>query len=73
MPAEEPANIYALYEFKVRESNKTGRPNAKYIEQISEYLTRDKKIKLTALEITKYANDKKSWNKMIAEPKKFAR
>ena len=44
--AEEPANIYALYESRM---NKTGRPNAKYIEQISEG-TRDKKIRLTTLE-----------------------
>ena len=46
MPPEEPANIYALYQSKVRDCNKIGRPTTRYIEQISEYLTRDTKIKI---------------------------
>ncbi|CAF0803527.1 unnamed protein product [Brachionus calyciflorus] len=52
MPPEEPANIYALYQAKIRERNKIGRPSAQYIEQISKFLTNDNKVKLTPAEIT---------------------
>ncbi|CAF0980287.1 unnamed protein product [Brachionus calyciflorus] len=38
MPTDEPANIYVLYQSKVRERNKIGRPRAQYIEQISRFL-----------------------------------
>ena len=52
-----PANIYALYQSKVRERNKIGRPTAQYIEQIYRFLTNDNRVKLTPSEITKYAID----------------
>ena len=73
MPPEEPANIYALYQSKVRERNKIGRPTAQYIEQISRFLTNDNRFKLTPDEITKYALVKESWNSLITEPKKPGR
>ena len=73
MPSKEPANIYALYQSKVRERNKLGRPTAQYIEQISKFITNDSRIKLTPDEITKYARDKRSWSNLITEPKKPGR
>ena len=73
MPPDEPVNIYALYQSKVRDCNKIGRPSTKYIEQISEYLTKEKKIKLTISEITNFAKNKDSWKRMISEFKNLAR
>ncbi|CAF1058139.1 unnamed protein product [Brachionus calyciflorus] len=73
MPPEEPANIYALYQAKIHERNKIGRPSAQYIEQISKFFTNDNKVKLIPAEITKSAIDKESWNKLITEPKKPGR
>ncbi|CAF0742438.1 unnamed protein product [Brachionus calyciflorus] len=73
MPLEEPANIYALYQSKVRERNKIGRPSTRYIEKISKFFTNDSKMKLTPAETTKYVIDKESWIKLIAETKKLGR
>ncbi|CAF0889670.1 unnamed protein product [Brachionus calyciflorus] len=61
MPPKKPANIYVPYESKVHERNKTGRPTAKYIEQISRFLTNDNRVKLTPYEKTKHAFDKESF------------
>ncbi|CAF1104802.1 unnamed protein product [Brachionus calyciflorus] len=52
MPIEESANIYALYQSKVRERNKIVRPSVQYIEQISKFSTNDSRVKLTIAEIT---------------------
>ncbi|CAF0808119.1 unnamed protein product [Brachionus calyciflorus] len=70
MPPEEPANIYALYQSRVREKNKSGRPTAKYIEQISKFVTNYSRLKVTKADISKYSSDKRSWNSLITEPKK---
>ncbi|CAF0725250.1 unnamed protein product [Brachionus calyciflorus] len=66
MPPEEPANIYALYQSRVREKNK-------YIKQISKFITYDSRLKLTTAEISKYASDKRSWSSLITESKKPGR
>ena len=65
MPSDEPANIYALY----TSSHRSEVPSRGYLNQISAYLTSDKRTKLTAEEITKYALTKSSWYKSIAAPK----
>ncbi|CAF0757965.1 unnamed protein product [Brachionus calyciflorus] len=70
MPPDEPVNIYVLYQSKVRERNKIGRPTAQYIEQIPRFLTNDNRVKLTPSEITKYAIDKRSWSSLITELQK---
>ncbi|CAF0774491.1 unnamed protein product [Brachionus calyciflorus] len=72
MPPEELTNIYALYQSRVREKNKSGRPTAKYIEHISQFITSDCRLKLTA-EISKYTSDKRSWSSLITEAKKPVR
>ncbi|CAF1153244.1 unnamed protein product, partial [Brachionus calyciflorus] len=61
MLPEEPDFIYEVYQSKVRERNKIGRPTAQYIEQISTFLTKNNRVKLTPSKITKYAVDKGSW------------
>ncbi|CAF0719650.1 unnamed protein product [Brachionus calyciflorus] len=70
MPPEEPANIYALYQSKVRERNKMGRPTAQYIEQISRFLTNDNRVKLTTSEITNPADDDDEIGKVNRAKKK---
>ncbi|CAF1086448.1 unnamed protein product [Brachionus calyciflorus] len=68
MHLKEPANIYSLYQSKVRELNKIGIPSTQYIERITKFLTNDIKVKLTSVEISKYSIDKESWSKLITEP-----
>jgi hypothetical protein len=41
LPAEEPANLYILYEYKINTKPKLGRPRHTFLKQISNYLTRD--------------------------------
>ena len=67
---EEPANIYALYKSEVGQ-NPVGRPKETYLDQISRYVTADKRSKLTVDEIAKKARDKSEWYLIVA-PKKPA-
>ena len=71
MNKEEYANIYALYKSEVGQ-NSVGRPKETYLDQISRYVSGDKRIKLTADEITRKALDKEVWNHVVAL-KKHAR
>ena len=71
MDNEENTNIYALYTSDVG-TNKQGRPNKTYLYQISEYVSGEKRVKLTAETISKIAKDKTEWYHVVA-PKKPAR
>ena len=42
MPKDELANIYVIYQSKIRQSNRHGKPGPTYLEQISKYLTLEK-------------------------------
>ena len=50
-------NIYALYKSEVGQ-NPVGRPKETYLDQISKYVSADKRIKLTGDEIARKARDK---------------
>ena len=71
MNKEEYANIYALYKSEVGQ-NPIGRPKETYLDQISKYVSGDKRIKLTADEIARMATDKGKWRQIVV-PKKHAR
>ena len=71
MDKEEYTNIYALYKSEVGQ-NPVGRPKETYLDQISRYVSGDKRIKHTADEIARKASDKEEW-KQIVVPKKHAR
>ena len=71
MNKEEYANIYALYKSEVGQ-NPIGRPRETYLDQISKYVSGDKRIKLTADEIARMASDKGKWRQIVV-PKKHAR
>ena len=58
---DEPDNIYVLYKSEVSK-NRQGRQSATYIDQISNYVSSDKKTKMTIDEITEVALDKELWN-----------
>lgn len=73
MPSDEPVNIYSLYKSEVKTSNRKGRPRASYLDQISNHLSRDNKIKFDAREIKELAMDKNGWNDRVVAPKKPGR
>ena len=64
MNNNEPAHIFALYKSEVG-SNPPGRPPTIYLDQISNYITRNRtrkrKDNLTVNQIAEYAKDKESW------------
>ena len=62
IPKDEPANIYVIYQSKIRRSNRQGNPDLTYLDQISKYWSTDKKVRFLAEEITNYAKDKQLWN-----------
>jgi len=68
MPEDEPANIYALYESKVRNRNRIGRHPSSYHQQIARYINPDKMLKITVGEITNLAKAKDRWKKLLAVP-----
>src|SRR5271154_6806012 len=69
MPDNEPAHIYALYESDIK-TRRVGGPKTTYLRQISHHLCPDKKISLTAKEITVWANARTELNSNFAVPKK---
>ena len=71
MDKEEYTNIYALYKSEVGQ-NPVGRPKETYLDQISKYVSADKRIKLTGDEIARKARDKSEWYRVVA-PKQPAR
>ena len=73
MPKDEPANIYVIYQSKIRWSNCCGNPGLTYLDQISKYLSTDKTVRFLAEEIANYAKDKQLWNLSIAVHKLPAR
>ena len=70
MTEDEPARIYSLYQSNVRETNRQGRRPTSYLDQISNYILKDRKDKLSEAQITSYARDRESWRHIIAAPKK---
>ena len=62
MPKDEPANIYVIYQSKIRRSNRHGNPGLTYLAQISKYLSTDKTVRFSAEEIANYTKDKQLWN-----------
>ena len=62
IPKDEPANIYVIYQSKIRQSNSWENPGLTYLDQISKYLSTDKTVRFSAEEITNYAKDKHLWN-----------
>ena len=71
MDKEEPGNTYALYKSEVGQ-NPVGKPRETYLDQISRYVTADKRVKLSGEEIARKARDKSEWCHVVA-PKKPAR
>ena len=45
MPKDEPANIYVIYQSKIRQSNCHGNPGLTYLSKISKYLGTDKTVR----------------------------
>ena len=66
MPKNEPANIYVIYQNKIRQSNRCGNPGLTYFEQMSIYLSIDKTVRFLTEGITNYAKDKHLWKLSIA-------
>ena len=66
MTKDEVANIYVIYQSKIRQSNCHGNPGLTYLDQISKYLSTDKTVRFSAEEIANYAKDKQLWNLSIA-------
>ena len=73
MPKDEPANIYILYQSKIRQSNLHRNPGLTYFNQISKYLSTDKTVRFSDEEIANYDKDKQLWNLNIALHKLPAR
>ena len=69
MPKDEPANIYVIYQSKIRQSNCQGNSGFTYLDQISKYQSIDKTVRFSAEEIANYAKDKQLWNLSIAPQK----
>jgi hypothetical protein len=57
LQAEEPANLYMLFEYKINTKPKLGRPRHTFMKQISNYLTRDVGPSLRVEEIVRYAQE----------------
>ena len=73
MPKDELANIYVLYQSKIRWFYCRGNPDISNLDQISKYLSTDKTVRFLAEEIACYAMDKKLSNLSIAVHKLPAR
>ena len=75
MPKDEPANIYALYTSSnlATTTQRRGAPKRTYVDQISEYISLDRKIKFNADEIVRYATNKSDWVKIVAAPNQLDR
>lgn len=69
----DPAKVYALYTTQLAESDKRRRGTRSYLDQISAYLCSDRKMKFSAVKITEYAMDKKTWNNFVAAPRQCDR
>ena len=61
LPAEERANLYMLYEYKINTKPKLGRPRHTFLKQISNYLIRDVGPSLRVEEIVRNAKNKSDW------------
>ena len=66
MPKYEPANIYVLYQSKIKQSKRRRNPGLTYLDQISKYLSRGKTIRFSTEEMANYVKDKQLWNLSIA-------
>ena len=69
MPKDEPANIYVIYQSKMRQSNCHRNPGLTYLDQISKYLSTDRTVRFLAEKIANYAKDKQLWDPSIVEHK----
>ena len=67
MPKDELANIYVIYQSKIRRSNQCRNEGLTYLDQTSKYLSTDNTVRFFAAEeIANYAKDKQLWNLSIA-------
>ena len=48
VPKDEPANIYVIYQSKIRRSNCRGNLGLTYLDQISKYLNTDRTVRFSA-------------------------
>ena len=69
MPIDEPANIYALYSSRIA-NRRDAKTAHSYVDQIANHLCKDKQLKITADEITRYAQDRLQWSSFVAALKK---
>ena len=58
MAKDEPADMYVLYQSKIRRSNRRGNPGLTYLDQISKYLSTDRTVRFSAEETASHAKDK---------------
>ena len=69
MPKDEPANIYVIYQSKIRRSKCHENPGLTNLDQISKCMSTDKTVRFSAEEIANYAKDKQLWNLSITTHK----
>ena len=62
MPKDETANIYVIYQSKIRQSNHSENAGLAYLDQMSKYLSTDITVKFSSDEIDNCAKDNQLWN-----------
>ncbi len=72
LPAEKPANLYMLYEYKINTKPKLGWPRHTFLKQISNYLVWSA-FSPPVEEIFRYAKNKSDWKLLISAPNKPVR
>ena len=73
MPEDEPSKIYIMHQSKLNEIKPAGKPRTTQYDQIALYLSKDKMVKPTLDEMTKWAINRSDWKLLVAAPKKPAR
>jgi len=73
MPEDEPSKIYIMHQSKLNEIKPVGKPRTTQYDQIASYLSKDKMVKPTLDEMTKWAKNRSDWKLLVAAPKKPAR
>ena len=73
MPEDEPARIYIMHQSNIKDTKPRGKSKTTQYDQIAAYICKDRSVRPTVNEITKWAKDRKEWKSLIAAPKKPAR
>jgi hypothetical protein len=73
MPEDELSKIYIMHQSKLNEIKPVGKPRTTQYDQIASYLSKDKMVKPTLDEMTKWAKNRSDWKLLVAAPKKPAR